>query len=74
MSSAMPGRDYSPRNIENCKSFSSPQQRLNRRARRAYAHLLRGMQGHQCWLITLTKPHDLDFGLRQSWHLSLIHI
>jgi len=27
------------------------------------------MQGHQCWLITLTKPHDLDFGLRQSWHV-----
>ena len=60
---------YSPRSGKNCKSLPSLQERLNGRARREYVRLLRGMQGGQCWLVTLTRGRGLDLLLREeAWH------
>src|SRR5262249_39665875 len=65
------GHGYFPRHTTNRKPRGGKTrvERHNQRARQEYARLLRGMQGHQCWLVTLTRRRCLDVGLRQqAWH------
>ena len=68
---------YSPRTDANCKSEKrrSPEQdRWNQRARREFARLERGMAGHACWSLVLTRGHCMNLDLRCiAWHRLLTH-
>jgi hypothetical protein len=63
---------YSPRTVtnRNTPSFIKQPQHstpaLNRKARREYAKLRLGMQGQECYLLTLTKGRGIDLRLRSD--------
>lgn len=65
------GANYSPRTVTN-RTSSKPVRirdaRLNCRSRREYARVLRGMEGYECFLVTLTHGRGLDLLLRaEAW-------
>jgi hypothetical protein len=48
---------------------------LNRKARREYARLIKGMEGYDCWWFDLTAPRGVGVLLRESaWHILLTRI
>jgi hypothetical protein len=48
---------------------------LNRKSRREYERLRRGMEGHDCWWFALTAPRGVGILLRESaWHILLTRI
>jgi hypothetical protein len=48
---------------------------LNRKSRREYERLRRGMEGHDCWWFDLTAPSIVGALLRESsWHILLTRI
>jgi hypothetical protein len=63
---------YSPRTVTNRKPSLRTKRDIedNRRARVAYVKLLRGMQGHRCYAVTLIKGRGLDLDLRaDAWSM-----